>query len=288
MPDLPRIGFLNSASQNGMRDLKGSFLDGLAAENFVEDQNVHITWKWAEGDYNGQLQQWAHDLVGEGVNVIATTGGLVSAQAAVRARGTQTTPILFIVGSNPAQLEFQQGTHGRPRNATGVNASATDNMQPRAQRFRQLTHATKVALLLRPNTSVHGIEHGMAPGLGLTPIDVVNDNFAAAFQSAIRQGCNGILVTADPYFTSQRRTIVDLARQNHLPAGYAWSQYVDAGGLMSYGASLAQAYFDVGRYAGKILNGRPVEQLPIIVEPPPHLIINEQTAKELGLDISIK
>jgi putative tryptophan/tyrosine transport system substrate-binding protein len=288
MPDLPRIGFLNSASQNGMRDLKGSFLDGLATENFAEDQNVHITWKWAEGDYNGQLQQWANDLVREGVNVIAATGGLVSAQAAVRARRAQTTPILFLVGSNPDQLEFEQGTHGRPRYATGVNASATEHLPLRAQRFRQLTHATKVALLLRPNTSVYNIEHGMAPGLRLTAIDVVNKDFAAAFQSAIRQGCNGVLVTADPYFTSQRRTIVDLARHNHLPAGYAWSQYVDAGGLMSYGASLAQAYFDVGRYAGKVLSGTPVEELQIIVEPPPQLIINEQSANELGLDISIK
>jgi putative tryptophan/tyrosine transport system substrate-binding protein len=282
---LDKVGFLNSASPEGMAPYEASFVSGLRDKGLIEGQHVTIIRKYAGGNYGTQLQQDADGLVGEaGIKVIAATGGLVAAQAALKFAPDE-LPVLFIVGSSPGSLRFKGSTSGPPRNAKGVNASATDRIAQRLAHFRKLTDNStdKIGLLLRPDTDVHDIEKRMPHGL--IPVDVTNNNFAAAFQSAIDLGCKGILVTADPYFTSQRKTIIDLARHRRIPAAYAWREYPVDGGLMSFGTSLPDAYRLIGQYAGEIVNGTRIDDLRTIVEPPGKLVIRRAAAEELGLHI---
>ena len=286
---MPVIGYLSSASESGFTALAADFRGGLSEEGFAEGTNVDIEWKWANGNYGQQLWQMAADLVGDGVDVIATTGGLVSAQAAVAA--TDKIPILFISGVNPNEVEFASGTKGAPPNATGVSVQGTDTGYTRLVEFRKLlgTHAqTRIALLVRPGTSIAQREIKLARRENLSVVYATTESdLSTAFASALEQRVGGLMVTADPFFTSRREMIVALATQNKLPTAYPWREYVEVGGLMSYGESLPDAYRLVGRYAGRILKGaRPQDKnTPIIVTSEFKLVISRQSAGALGLEI---
>jgi putative ABC transport system substrate-binding protein len=287
---MPVIGFLNSASESGFTALAADFRGGLAEEGFVQGTNVDIEWKWADGNYGQQLWQMAADLVRDGVDVIATTGGLVSAQAAVAA--TETIPILFISGYDPDMLEFVSGTKGPPPNATGVSVEGTDAAHPRLVKFRELLQAhahLSIGLLVRPGTSIAQREiKEVARRENISVLYATTENdLSTAFASGLAQKLDGLMVAADPFFTSRREIIVALARQNKLPTAYPWREYVEVGGLMSYGVSLPNAYRLIGRYAGKILKGaRPRDKdTRIFVDTDFKLAINEQTANALGLQI---
>ena len=280
---MAKIGYLNSGTESGVADLTGKFIEGL-------NSNVEIIWKFANCNY-AHLPRLAEQLVEQRVNVIATTGGFVSYKAAVEARAaagaTLTIPILFIVGTARAVLP-----HWPPQNATGVDILGTDHIRQRIDTLRQLLDhnqqaKAKIALLVRPRTDISDLDEGEArqTDANVVFIPVTNDDFEAAFRSAVEQNVKGLIVSADPCFTIQRATIVRLARQHHIFAVYPWREYLGACGLMSHGGSLPDAYRQVGEYTKRILNGESAQSLPIISATLGNPVIKKSTADALGLTI---
>ena len=276
------IGFLNSSSNDSIfQALVNSLRDGLKENGFVEGQNVQIVSEWANGKYP-DLPKLARSLVERQVDVIATTGGTVAAQAAVKA--TKTIPVLFISGFDPGKAGLL-----KPGNATGVNVATTESVPDRLAILRHLApDAKKVAVLLRPGTFVFAREKEQAYKARLIVVQAKEaSDLPEAFASAVKKGAQGLIVCADPFLTSQSATIVALANEHKLPTVYPWRQYTSDGGLASFGPNLSNAYFQVGAYAGMILKGIKPGALSVqrtkSVEF--ELAVNRETAKSLNLSI---
>ena len=276
------IGFLNSASDDAaFAKHVDAFRNGLKSNGFSEGQNVSITSRWAEGDY-AKLPALAAELVKSEVDVIATTGGTVSAQAALKA--TKKLPVLFISGFDPAKaglLKFG--------NASGVHVSTTETVPERANALRALVpKAGKVAVLLRPKTFVFEREKELARKAGLIVVEAkTNKDLRPACEKAKKQGAGALMVCADPYFTSIYKEIVSVVRELGLPAAFAWRQFVEEGGLMSFGPDLSQAYFQIGAYAGLILKGIKPDALRVQTPRSDNfeLVVNGKTARALNIEI---
>jgi putative ABC transport system substrate-binding protein len=287
---IPIIGFLNSASPKSMAPFVAAFHRGLNEEGYAEGQNVAIEYRWADSQYD-RLGALAADLVGRRVVVIAATGGIVSAQAAQAA--TSVIPILFVTGFNPVQLGIVASLNRPGRNATGVSVYTTELIAKRLELLRDIApRAARIALLLNPNGFVGGIEKKdmetatQAAGVQLIVLEASAENdLEAAFAFAVQQRAGAILVSAYPFFTSQRAQLVALAARHAMPTAYPWREYVEAGGLMSYGPDIEEAYRHIGRYAGRILNGASVNDLPVQLPTKFRLAINLKTAKALGLTV---
>ena len=277
------IGFLNSASDDiAFAAHVAAFRNGLKENGYVDGENVHVISRWAEGDYKN-LPKLAADLVNSQVDLIATTGGTVSALAALKA--TKTLPVLFVSGFDPEQAGLLQ--YG---NATGVNVSTTLTVPERATLLRQLVpKADKIADLLRPKTFVYEREKEQAKKAKLIVVETEsgNDDLRQAFGDAVKKGAGALMVCADPYFTSQYQQIVALAKEFHLPTAFAWRQYVEDGGLMSFGPRLSEAYFQIGAYAGLILKGIKPDALRVQTPKPDEfeLVVNGSTARTLNVEI---
>ncbi len=251
---IPVVGFLNSGSAAEFADFVAAFRAGLSGAGFDEGRNVAIEYRWADGRYD-QLPSLASELARWPVDVIAATGGIVSARAAQAA--TKAIPILFISGLNPVKAGLVDNLERPSGNATGINVGTTELLADRLKYLREMVpNAGKIAILVNPKSFVAAIETAEVKNSGLV---VVTASTAAeletAFGEAAQQGAGAILVSADPFFTSQRKTIVDLASRHALPAAYPWQEYATAGGLMSHGPSLSDAYKQVGAYVGELLKG---------------------------------
>jgi putative tryptophan/tyrosine transport system substrate-binding protein len=276
------IGFLNSASDDAaFARYVEAFRNGLKDNGYVDGQNVKVISRWAEGDY-AKLPDLTAELVSDGADLIATTGGTVAAQAALKV--TKKLPVLFISGFDPAKaglLKFG--------NATGVHVSTTESVPDRAQSLRQLApKASKVAVLLRPKTFVFEREKELARKAKLMIIETKTEkDLRPACEKALKQGAGALMVAADPYFTSLYREIVALTREFNLPAAFAWRQYVEEGGLMSLGPDLSEAYSQIGAYAGLILKGIKPDALRIQMPKTANfeLAINGATARALNIEI---
>jgi putative ABC transport system substrate-binding protein len=277
------IGFLSSASDgDAFKGHVDAFLAGLSRSGHVNGQNVNVIFKWAGGDYDA-LRSLVDELVQAKVDIIATTGGAVAALPAVEA--TSGIPILFISGFDPEQAGLLKGG-----NATGVNVFSTATEPERLNHLRLLApDAKQVAVLLRPGTFVFAEEKKVAAKEGLIVVEARDGerDIRAAFDLAIKQGAGGIIVCANPYFTSQYKTITAIANDCKLPNAYVWRQYAEDGGLMSFGPVLSDAYTQIGEYAGAILDGASPGSLPVktfgIADF--KLVINRKATKALGLDI---
>ncbi len=289
-PPGPVIGFLHSVAPGGTFDkLVSSFREGLRESGYVEGQNVTILYRWAEGHYD-RLPALAADLVEHKVALIAALGGVISAQAAKKA--TQTTPILFISGFDPVYEGFVTSINRPGGNATGFSVYTTELIKKRLELLRNLVPGKKIALLLNPKAPVSPIEErdtreaAQEHGLELL---VVKSTGAAELETGIagaaQDGAGALLVSADPSFTGQRNQIVALAARYKLPAAYPWREYAVAGGLMSYGPRISEAYQWIGRYAGRILKGEKPGELPVQFPREFDLILNLKTAKSLGLSV---
>jgi putative tryptophan/tyrosine transport system substrate-binding protein len=308
-----RIGFLNSAPEAGFEALKGRFLHGLADAGFHDGKEVSIVCKWAGGNY-GRLEDLARDLVREDVEIIASTGGYVAAKAAISPNvNTKNIPVLFTTGTKPVGLVFASGDSFAPGRdagvakgamATGVDVSGTDHLEPRLRKFCKLVAPApkKIALLARasdPHPDIFKLERDVwAPSLQLEVIEMsatTDDNeFARELSDklgmAIGQGVDGLVVGGDPFFTSKRNIIVGRVNERGLRAAYPWREYVLAGGLMSYGARLADAYYKIGFYAGQLLKriergNADTKGLPFVIGTP-EWVINGQTAIKQHVDIT--
>jgi putative ABC transport system substrate-binding protein len=289
-PSTPVIGFLNIGSADTFAPFVAAFHKGLNAGGYVEGLNVAIEYRWAEGNYQ-RLREQATDLVRRRVALIVATGGLVSARAAKDA--TETIPILNIFGFNPVGEGLVTSFNRPGGNVTGVSAYASELTPKRLELLRELVPRTvKFAALLNPKTPAAQIERpdleraAQETGLQLLVLEASEESdLRKAFDSAAVAGAGALIMSPDGIFTSQRALIVELAASHRLPVVYGWREYAVAGGLMSYGPSIPDAYRQIGDYASRILKGAKPGDLPVQMPTRFDLVINLKTAKTLGIDV---
>jgi putative ABC transport system substrate-binding protein len=290
-PVMPVIGLLGATSPDAIADLLRAFRQGLKDTGHLEGENVAIEYRWAENQID-RLPALVAELVRRRVAVIATIGGPPPAFAAKAA--TTTIPIVFLVGEDPARLGLVASLARPGGNLTGVNFFNTELAAKRLELLRELLPpAKRVAVLVNPaeatNTaSVVRDAEGAARAMGLQ-IEVLNASTSreidAAFATIVRERPDALFVGPGPFFTARRVQIALLAAIHRLPAIYPGRQYVEAGALMSYGASLADSCREVGAYAGRILKGAKPADLPVVQSSKFELVINHQTARSLGLTV---
>jgi putative ABC transport system substrate-binding protein len=289
---IPVIGFLSSASPRAFAPLIGAFRDGLQSRGYIESRNVFVEYRWAEGHY-GDLPALAAELVQRRVALIAATGGVLSAQAAKNA--TKTIPIVFVAGFDPVALDLVASLNNPGANLTGVSVFSTELATKRLEVLHDLLPTVgTIALLVNPGAAITPIEvkdsiaGAQQLGLNLVVMRANNETeLEAAFASAATNGPKpALLLSADPFFTSRRDQVVAMAARFALPTMYPWREYVEAGGLLSYGTELSWAYYQIGEYAGRILQGTKPAELPVQLPTDFHLVINLKTAKALGLALT--
>ena len=288
---MPVIGLLDQRSPNELAERLRGFRQGLQESGFIEGKNVAIEYRWGENKLE-RLPELAADLVRRQVAVIATTGGTSPALAAKTA--TTTIPVLFIVSEDPVRLGLVASLARPGGNLTGINWFAAEVTAKRLGLLRELVPAaTRVAVLVNPTdaeyTEATLREVGAAaPTMGLqiqfvkaSTIREIN----AAFATFVRDRPDALFVGTDPFFNSRRTQLVHLATHYALPASYPARDFTDAGGLMSYGANIADAWRQCGSYTGRILKGAKPADLPVVQSSTFELVINSQTATMLGLDV---
>jgi len=268
-----------------------AFRRGLKEGGFVEGQNVVIEFRWARGEYD-RLPEMAADLVSRRVSVLTAVGGDPSPRAAKRA--TSTIPIVFGIGGDPVRDGLVESFNRPGGNVTGVTLMTNLMESKRFGLLRDLVpDAQLVGALLNPSFAPSArqsqqIEEA-ARSIGQRLIVAkasTDEELDAAFTALVRERADALLVAADPYFDTRRDRIVGFAQRQRLPAIYHFREYVLAGGLLSYGISLTDAYRQFGVYTATILKGAKPADLPVLQPTKFELVINLKTAKTLGLKIS--
>jgi putative ABC transport system substrate-binding protein len=288
---MPVIGLLSLGSPTA--DLSRALRQGLKETGYAEGENVAIEYRWAE-DQIERLPELAADLVRRQVAVILTNGH-DSAFAAKAA--TTTIPIVFLAGEDPVKVGLV-GSLARPGgNATGINFFVSELAPKRLELLRDLVPGTvRVAVLANPPSyaTTEGVLRGVEAGartMGLR-IQVLHagtsHEIESAFASLTRERPDALFVSPSPFFTSRRIQIVQLATHHRIPATYAHRQFAEVGGLMSYGASLTDSWRQIGAYAGRILKGAKVADMPVVQSSKFELVINHPTARMLGLTVADK
>jgi putative ABC transport system substrate-binding protein len=285
---MPVVGFLGSASADYQPHVLEAFRQGLSGTGYVERQNVVIEYRWAENQYD-RLPALAADLVRRKVNVIATGGGTLPTQAAKAA--TTTIPIVFTVGVDPVRTGFVASLNRPGSNVTGVSFLTTELGGKRLGILLELVpKAMAVAYLVDPGNPVVAEitddAHAAARALGreIVFLEARSDrDFEPAFATLAQRQVGALVVGTNALFTTNSDKLVALAARYKIPAIYAYSEYTLAGGLISYGASLADAYRQSGVYVGQILKGAKPADLPVMQPTKFELVINLKTAKALGL-----
>jgi putative ABC transport system substrate-binding protein len=283
------VGLLLPGSPSDSGHYAASFVLGLKESGYVEGENVAIESRWAQGRYD-RLPQLATDLVNRGVAVIAAGGP----QATLAAKSaTSTVPIVAVLG-DAATLLGLVGSLNRPQgNLTGVAPFITALIWgKRLELLREMIpNATVVAILTVPNDPSNPRMNELTPaaralGIQLLPVTASTEaEIEDALAAAVHGQSNGLLVSDQPFFTVRHDRIAALAARNALPTIYAWREYVAGGGLISYGSSLADAWRQVGVYAGRILKGERPADLPVQQPTRFELVINLKTARSLGLTV---
>jgi putative tryptophan/tyrosine transport system substrate-binding protein len=288
---MPVVGFLNIASPDTFAQNVAAFKQGLAQIGFVEGQNVSIEYRWARGDYD-QLSTLAADLVNRQVAVIAANGGGRSALAAKSA--TRTIPIVFTFGDgDPVKYGLVDSINHPGGNITGITLIAGAMEPKRLELLREIApKATSIHILVNPNNA--GVLQDIpivAAAAGKAGVDFqvvqagTDSEIDAAFAEMARERAQAIMVANDGFLTIRAPQIVALAARYGLPAIYPWREYAAVGGLLSYGASIREAYRQSGLYVGEILKGTKPAELPVQQPTKFELVINLKTAKALRLDV---
>jgi putative tryptophan/tyrosine transport system substrate-binding protein len=289
-PAMPVIGFLYSASPEPVADRLRAFRQGLKESGYVEGETAAIEYRFAEGQ-NDRLPALAADLVRRRVAVIAVanTVSVLTAKAA-----TTTIPIVFTVNEDPVRLGLV-GSLARPGgNLTGINFLTGELSAKRLELLRELVPtATRLAVLVNPanagatETTVRDVEPA-ARSMGLQT-QVLNASTSreidAAFATFMRERPDALFVGSEGLFTSRRVQLAILAAQRSIPATYASRENAEAGGLISYGANVTDAWRQMGVYVGRILKGAKPADLPVVQSTKLELVINHQTARSLGLAV---
>jgi putative tryptophan/tyrosine transport system substrate-binding protein len=286
---IPVIGFLDARSPDAMADRLRAFRQGLKEVGFIEDENVKIMYRWAEGQ-NDRLPALAADLVRWPVAVIASGG---DAPAAAAKAATTAVPIVFAVSQDPVGTGLVASLARPGGNLTGVNFFTTELAAKRLELLRELVPGiTRVAVLVHPanpNTepTLKGVE-AAARSMGLQ-VQVFNassrQDIDAVFATLVRERPDGLFIGADPFFNSRRVQLTNLTVRYAIPAAFSQREYAEVGGLMSYGSNITDAYRQIGVYVGRILKGVKPADLPVVQSTKFELVINAQTARMLSLTV---
>ena len=285
---MPLVGFLDIRGPDDSPELTRGFRLGLKQSGFVEGENVTVIYRFASNKTE-QLPELAADLVRQRVAVIVTSGGIRPALAAKQ--GTSTIPIIFATAENPVRTGLVASLARPGGNLTGINFLSAEVVAKRMELLRELVpKSMRVALLVNPEgptieiTTRDAQAAAQAMGLQLqvfrasTPREI-----DAVFEKMARERPDALFVGTDPFFTSRRVQIVNLASRHALPASYGNRVFADVGGLMTYGSDVSDALRQSAVYAGRILKGAKPEDLPVVQSTKVDLVVNMQAARTLGI-----
>ena len=288
-PAMPVIGFLHSSSPEPYR--LRAFRQGLKDAGFIEGENVAIEYRWADSQID-RLPALAAELVQRRVAVIAASGGMPSILAAKAA--TTTIPIVFALAEDPVRLGLVASLARPSGNLTGINFFGTELAAKRLELLRELVPgAIRIAVLVDPTnatnteTTVRGVEAAArAKGLQIQVLNASNSREVdATFATLASERPDALLVGSTAFLADRRVQLAQLAARHAVPAIYVDRQFAEVGGLMSYGASLGDAFRQVGVYSGRILKGAKPADLPVLQSTKFELVINAPTARMLGLTV---
>jgi putative tryptophan/tyrosine transport system substrate-binding protein len=288
-PAMPVIGFLSPTSPDGFTERLRAFRLGLNDTGYVEGENVAIVYRWAENQID-RLPELAAELARRQVAVLAIVGNA----ATLAAKAITTIPIVFTVNEDPVRLGLVASLARPGGSLTGVNFLAGELAAKRLEFLRELVPAaTRVAVLVNPAnaTTAESTLRDVAPAaraMGLQMLVLktsISREIDAVFDTLVRERPDALFVNPDPFFSNRRVQLVHLASRHAVPAIYATRDFAEAGGLMSYGPSLADAYRQVGIYTGRILKGAKPADLPVVQSSRFELVINHQAARTLNLTV---
>jgi putative ABC transport system substrate-binding protein len=285
------VGFLSSRSPAESTYVVAAFRQGLREIGYVEGQNLIIAFRWAEGRYD-QLPVLAAELIDLRVAVLFAAGGSPPALAAKAA--TASIPIVFSAVADPVGLGLVASLSRPGGNLTGMSVFTVELWSKRLEVLRELVpSAAVVAALVNPTVPTADYDQkelqmaAKALGIGLQIIEVASNerSLSVALMRLAELRAGAAIVQAEPFLDGQRDRLVEFFAQHAIPTGYAWRESVVAGGLMSYGNSITDAYRQAGRYTGRILKGEKPSDLPVMQPTKFHLALNLRTARALGLTV---
>jgi ABC-type uncharacterized transport system substrate-binding protein len=293
-PSMPVVGFLSTTSPESYGDRLRGFRQGLKENGFVEGENIAITYRWAENRFD-RLPELADDLVRRQVALIVAGGGTPAALNAKAA--TATIPVVFGVAQDPVRLGLVASMSRPGGNVTGVNFFNSELSAKRLELLRAMAPAaSRVAVLVNPatpfNTEAQLRDVETAAHAMKLQIQVFNartpQEIDAVFAMLTRERPDALFVGGDTFFTSRRVQLANQTVRHGVPTTFSLRDYAEAGGLMSYGTSLTDAYRQMGVYAGRILKGVKPTELPVVQAAKFELVINHQTARIIGLTVPDK
>jgi putative tryptophan/tyrosine transport system substrate-binding protein len=287
---LPVIGFLSARSPGEAASVLAAFRQGLGQTGYFEGENVTLEYRWAEGKYD-RLPAMAAELVERQVTVIAATGGEPSGLAAKAS--TTTIPIVCTLGGDAVEAGLVPHLNRPGGNITGVTIIGVEMGPKRVELAHQLVpNARTLAMLINSKFPMALVEMrdmqaaAQSLGLAITVADANGESeIDAAFARLVRDKVGALIINTDPLLLGEREQIVQLAARHQIPTLYFLREFVDAGGLMSYGPNIHNGYRQAGIYVGRILKGEKVGELPVVQPTKFDLVINLRTARTLGLEI---
>jgi putative tryptophan/tyrosine transport system substrate-binding protein len=286
---VPIVGFMSAGSRTSVRDALEAFEVGLKETGFAGGQNLTLEYRFADGQFD-RFPSLAADLVRRKVAVLAVSSpsGVLAAK-----RATATIPIVFSIGADPVAIGLVPSLNKPGGNLTGTYQLTAGLEAKRLGLLHEMVpKAEVIGVLVNPNYSAVETQlrdvRDAAARLGLQLVIVranVESEFDAAFSTLVAQHAGALLVCASPFFNTTRQQLVVLTARHALPAIFEWRDYAVAGGLMSYGTGLSEAYHQVGVYAGRILKGAKTSDLPIVESTKFEFVINLSTAKALRIEV---
>jgi putative ABC transport system substrate-binding protein len=287
---MPIIGWLSSRSAADSASALEHFQKGLAEAGYVEGRNVAVEYRWADGQFD-RLRALAEDLVRRRVVVLVAVGGGQTPHAAQAA--TSTIPIVFGIGQDPVKAGLVANINRPGGNVTGATFFTALLGAKRLGLLRELVPGAEIVALIANQNSAQGQRQILdvreaAQQLGQRLVILKGGSDAeleASFASLVQQRAGALLMASDPFFDPRRERIVAWAAQSKVPTLYHFRDFPVAGGLMSYGASISDLYYQVGLYTGRVLNGDRPADLPIMLPSKFELVLNLKTARTLGLAV---
>jgi ABC-type uncharacterized transport system substrate-binding protein len=290
---MPVIGYLHASSPGAVARFTNAFKAGLKEGGYTEGQNIVIESRFAEGQAD-RLPTMAVELVGRGVRLIATGGAEFPALAAKAAAATAGIPVVFVLGGDPVKLQLVPSLARPAGYVTGIAMLTSALENKRFGLLHEIVPAAKtIAALVDPSRAVVQIqleelnEAAARASVRLVVVNATNESeLEAAFARATDEGARAIQICANPNSIAAKSQLVTLAARHRIPTMYEWRDFVEIGGLMSYGTDLANAYREAGVYAAKILNGAKPADLPVMQSSKFEFVLNLKTAKAQGIDIA--
>jgi putative tryptophan/tyrosine transport system substrate-binding protein len=289
--NLPTVGFLSGVSVDTFPDRLDAFRKGLRETGYTEERNVAINYRWAEF-HNDRLPRLAAELVDRKVSVIAAIGGPAIALAAKAA--TTTIPIVFQVGVDPVEVGLVTSLAHPGGNTTGITSLNVDVGSKRLELMHILApEATAAAILINPTNPTNAANDTKYAQTAASKLAMqlyvlqasTEDDFKNVFAKILELRIGGLLLGTDELFTSHKEQLIDFSIRNSLPTISPFRDYVQAGGLMSYGGDIVNSWFLAGEYTGRVLKGEKPADLPVQRATKVQLVINLKTAKQLGIKV---